>query len=230
MISAAFTATGLGMLVAQGMSWAMLGVTLLFGACSIVLARKMKAQPANHVQKIAPAVAIISEHEIFVDRYPYKHATIFGRQATISADRITSLFSSPGEAAFVLDSKEVIFLAPDQKENLNAFAQKNGIASHPFPDIWGILAEPFLDTEYTEADCLRDYAVLEKLGFDQTEVKSLRRKISFTMQALTFGTWEWRFYSTDDLLRAYAAINRYRFTKSFYWQVMEVALRPYRSS
>lgn len=50
------------------------------------------------------------------------------------------------------------------------------------------------------------------------------------MHSLTFSTWEWRFYSTDYLLRAYATINPLRFTKKFYWQVMEVALRPYHLS
>ena len=50
------------------------------------------------------------------------------------------------------------------------------------------------------------------------------------MYRLTFATWEWRFYSTDDLLRAYAPINPLRFTKIFYRQVMEIALRPYHLS
>lgn len=230
LISTVFTFIGVGVLIAQGMSWAALCFTLFFAACSIVLARALKEQPANQEQKFAPAASEIFEHEIAIARYPYKHATVYGSLVKIPANRITGLFSSPGEAAFILDSKEVIFLAPEQKEHLNAFAQRNGITSLNAPDIWGLLSEPFLDTEYTEADRLRDYQTLGKLGFSQAEVKKLRRKIFFTMHSLTFATWEWRFYSTDDLLRAYATINPFRFTKKFYWQVMEVALRPYHLS
>ena len=77
---------------------------------------------------------------------------------------------------------------------------------------------------------MRGYATLEGLGFSPSEVKRLRRNIRFTMYRLTFATWEWRFYSTDDLLRAYAVISPLRFTNKFYWQVMEIALRPYHLS
>ena len=229
-ICIAFVAVGTFLLAANGFNWQLLAVVLFFGAGSIILIHAVTSKQVSFVEKFAPAVSEIFATQISVSRYPYKYATIYGKQVVIPAGRITSVFSSPGEAAFILDGREIIFLAPEQKEAISTFAENNNIQTHSFPDIWGMLSDPFLDTEYTEEDRLRDYATLEKLGFSQSEVKRLRRKIRFTMYNLTFRTWEWRFYSTDDLLRAYASINPIWFTKTFYWQVMEVALRPYHLS
>jgi hypothetical protein len=58
----------------------------------------------------------------------------------------------------------------------------------------------------------------------------LREEIGPTMMARTVATWEWGFYTTQDVLRTVAMLAPARLDAAFYAHIMEVALRPYRSA
>src|SRR5262245_25129440 len=68
-------------------------------------------------------------------------------------------------------------------------------------DAWGALCEPFLDTELSEES---DRAILARLkdnGFEEDEVKQIRKRISSGLYAATVLSWEWQYYGLNDVRR-----------------------------
>ena len=178
-------------------------------------------------RRLAQLDVEVHESTIELSSYPYEHSSLYGHRVSIAPSRISCVFNAISEVAFVLDDREVIFLPRDRKESFAAFVRTHRIPDHEVEEVWIILAEPYLDREYTKDDELRDYQRLGRLGVPRDEVERLRKRIGRTMLAATFYTWEWILYSTQDVLRIVAVSNPRRFTRAFYWLVMEVALRPY---
>ncbi len=180
--------------------------------------------------------AEIREGGIQIVRYPFRHSSVYPGNLLIPTSRITSVFSSY-DVAFVLDGKEVMFLPRALKEPFREFATTNGIRDPKILEVWSILTNEYLDTEYTAQDKARDYRWLAELGFGEDEVRSLKAPIRVTMLAATFYTMEWGGYTTQDVLRIFALsdgrrigslpIVGRRFDSNVYWRVMEAALRPY---
>jgi predicted metal-dependent HD superfamily phosphohydrolase len=171
----------------------------------------------------------VRETELFVASYPFAHASVFPGKAAVPAARITAIFCSISDAAFVLDGKEIVFLPRQCKPGLDAFASRHCIPSPNIREVWSDLAEPYLDTEYSAEQEARDFQSLTERGYDRKEVRALRRHIAPTMLTATWFTFEWGLYTTQDVLRAFAIISPQQLTEQFYWNVMEVALRPYRN-
>ena len=181
--------------------------------------------------------AEIRDGGVYVARYPFSHASVFPGDVFIPAARITSVFSSY-DAAYVLDGNEVIFLPRALKEPFLEFAAANGIRDPKLPEVWALLTNEYLDTEYTAEDKTRDLRRLAELGFSEDEVRRLKAPIKTRMFIATFYTMEWGGYTTQDVLRILALSDGRRMgafpmiwwpvlDAAFYWQIMEVALRPY---
>jgi predicted metal-dependent HD superfamily phosphohydrolase len=171
----------------------------------------------------------VREAELSVASYPFMHASVFPGKVVVPAARVTAIFCSISDAAFVLDGKEIVFLPRQCKPGLEAFASRHCIPSPKIHEVWSDLAEPYIDTEYSAEQEARDFQSLTERGYDRKEVRALRRHIAPTMLAATWFTFEWGFYTTQDILRAFAIISPQQFTEQFYENVMEVALRPYRN-
>ena len=171
----------------------------------------------------------VREAELFVASYPFAHASVFPGRAVVPAARVTAIFCSISDAAFVLDGKEIVFLPKQCKPGLDAFASRHCIPSPNIREVWSDLAEPYIDTEYSAEQEASDFQSLTERGYDREEVRALRRQIAPTMWTATLFTFEWGFYTTQDVLRAFAIISPQQFTEQFYRNVMEVALRLYRN-
>jgi hypothetical protein len=182
-------------------------------------------QPGERVLETIRAE--IGAHAIRFQSYPYRYASVYGGGVEIPAARITCVFSSIPEVAFVLDKREIIFLERAQNVHFQAFAAAHQIPSYKITEVWMVLADAYLDQQYTESDLKRDYRRLDELGYAREEVDSLRARIRATMLNVTYYTLEWGMYTTKDVLQGFAVLNRSGFTREFYWWVMEVALRPY---
>lgn len=200
---------------------------VFFGLCSIILLLVTVTGRRSGPRPLKPIVAAILPDAVEIRQYPFSHSTIYGRPATIPASRISCLFNSIGDVAFVLDQREVIFLPREMKESFAAFAEAHGIPDHKLEEAWMLLADPYIDQPYEEADEVRDDRRLADLGIPAEEVKRLRQRIGPTMLRATAITWEWGLYTTQDVLHTFAVLNPLRFTREFYWAVMEVALRAY---
>jgi len=169
----------------------------------------------------------VRDGEIVIFSYPFLHASLFPGNVSIPVSRVTAIFHSSSDAAFVLDGKEVVFLLKQWKPALQAFAQFHHIPSPRVREVWSDLAEPYIDRQYTSEQEARDFHSLAERGFEADEVRALRQRIAGTMLTATLFTFEWGGYTTQDVLRATAMVSKKDFTREFYWEVMEVALRPY---
>jgi predicted metal-dependent HD superfamily phosphohydrolase len=191
-----------------------------FGGKSTVPSRRTAPQlgwPAGEVR----------DAEIFIAEYPFAHASVFPGGVVVPAARVTAIFDSITDAAFVLDGNEIVFLPKGCKADLQALASRQGIPCPRIYEVWSRLAAPYLDTEYSAEEEARDFQSLAERGYDSKEVQELRRLIQSTMLAATWFTFEWGFYTTQDVLRAVALLSPRELTAELYRTIMEVALRPY---
>jgi len=181
-----------------------------------------------HVPRLSWPQCEVRDEEIVISSYPFAYSSVFPGNVRIPVTRLTAIFHSISDAAFVLDGKEIIFLQKELKPALEAFAERHHIPSPPIQEVWSDLAEPYIDQPYTSEQEAKDFQSLAERGFEAKEVRTLRRRIANTMVAATFFTFEWVLYTTQDVLRAFALMSPKEFTDELYWEMMEVALRPYR--
>src|SRR5262245_11833116 len=66
-------------------------------------------------------------------------------------------------------------------------------------DAWGALCEPYLDTELSEESDRAILAALKDNGFEEAEVKQIRKRISSGLFAITVLSWEWQYYGLGDV-------------------------------
>lgn len=168
----------------------------------------------------------VEEGALHVVRYPYAPASVAPGGVRLGPERITAVYGSWGPAV-VLDGREVVFLPVSQREALARFAERHGLARPRIPDVWALLAEPFIDQPYTAEDEARDGARLAELGFSGEEVRALRREVGPLMLTATLYTMEWGGYSAEDVLRAWAVLRPGALTAERYAWLMRIALRPY---
>lgn len=89
-----------------------------------------------------------------------------------------------------------------QARELAGWAERHGVAFVRRVDVWSLLLEPFLDTEFSATDQARTLQVLHANGMDANQVEELRREVERPMLALTALTWEWCHYGLFDVLAA----------------------------
>jgi predicted metal-dependent HD superfamily phosphohydrolase len=186
------------------------------------------ATPRREATQVGWPEGEVRDAQIFIASYPFVQAAVFPGGVAIPASRVTAIFDSITDAAFVLDGNEIIFLRKQNKSDLQAFASRHNIPCPNIHEVWSVIAAPYLDTAYSAEEEGTHFQSLAERGYEATEVRALRRDIGSTMLAATWFTFEWGLYTTQDVLRAFAVISPREFTEELYWKVMEVALRPYR--
>jgi predicted metal-dependent HD superfamily phosphohydrolase len=96
-------------------------------------------------------------------------------------------------------------------------------------DAWGLLCEPYLDTELSKEDDERNFAALKENGFEEAEVKQIRSRISFGLTTATCLTWEWQYYGLADVRRHTGIFRRLRHgRREFERWTSEITSRPWK--
>ncbi|QHT71252.1 hypothetical protein GXP67_33665 [Rhodocytophaga rosea] len=140
----------------------------------------------------------------------------------ISKEKITEINLNTFPPSFVLDDKEVIFVAYDGKAQLEHFGLKNNINIVERFDIWEHINQPFLDTEFDLAEKADTLNPLAKNGVSEEETIAIRKKIKSVMNA-NFFAWEWIYLGQFDYLMWAKPLT----VETYAWS-MEIALRNYR--
>ena len=162
----------------------------------------------------------IGDNEIlFPEGYYLKQSTV-DKEGRIPASCIDELWTSPCPLAIVINGNEVIYLNYE-KDELLAFAERNGIPVSDRVDIWSLICEPYLDTEFQPEEQEQTMQLLADNGVPAEEVLSIRNKIKWTMNAAGYSSMEWVYLGQYDYLH-YA-----RRTATRYWWTMEIALRNF---
>ena len=117
-----------------------------------------------------------------------------------------------------------------------SFYERNKISQCDVTDVWGIINEPFLDTEHDDEFIEWQYAKLEKCGISREDCECLRQEVSERMFAYNFDSmlWEWVHLGLCDVLWASIGIlsgDKFRLPLSdfeeFYWRAINIALKGF---
>ncbi len=135
-----------------------------------------------------------------------------------------------------LHSGEILFISAENKKAFSVACLRYKIPIVQRQDVWGYLLEPFLDTEFSDADQLRTLEQLQELNFTESEIKQIRKRVGKRMFAFNFHLWEWVHLGLMDLFSAYGLTSnrRMRFFNllwrpkaktKLYWWAMDIANR-----
>lgn len=109
-----------------------------------------------------------------------------------------------------------VMLPHGARDSVDAAAPGAEVPLVDWPDTWGHLLEPFVDTDY---DIVRDRfeSELRGWGFSAREIRSIRRRLSVRMTLLTILTWEWGGYHQSDVISTWGMFRVPPLVVSRWW-------------
>lgn len=168
---------------------------------------------------------IFEENAFFIFRYPFEPSVAFGRDTFIARElKDVDIKAYPPNIHI---GDELIFIHAGKREELEKFANRNGIQIVQRPVIWDWILEPFLDTEFTKETEIQFFKNLAEFGLSEEDVNGIRSEVSEQMIKYNFDSmlWEWASLGALDVLNAIRPIyNEVQFD-AFYKRVMQIALR-----
>lgn len=157
--------------------------------------------------------------------YPFAPASVRpGGRAAAEAIAEVDLEGAP--PAVLTTEGEWLFLPASQREELGAFVERHGLRVVQREDVWMLLLEPFLDTEFSEEIQAKTMQRLAALGLSASEVARIRGQVERQMLTYTAITWEWMYYGLFDVLQAMATFGSRQKFGDFYREAMRLALLP----
>ena len=170
-------------------------------------------------------------------KYSYPPSSVYpSRLVDWHEVREVCTFGAPPEIR--LDSGEILFFPAAYKDEIAKVAMEKGIPNTRSIDIWALVLEPFLDTQFNHGHKKQTLRTLMANGVSTFECFRLRLVLKRTMFAYNIksGLWEWCHLGLSDVLDARLGIGvgkavpislrlgPIRFA-SFYWYAMKVANR-----
>lgn len=135
--------------------------------------------------------------------YPFFPATVFP-SATIAWEQVDDIdLLAPPPTVRV--GAELLMVSAVHRDELAGYAARHRIPVAARHDrLWGGILEPFLDTEFTEADLQRTMSRLGAAGLGPGQVAELRDRFGPAMWMYNFAIprWEWVHLGLFDLLAA----------------------------
>ena len=166
--------------------------------------------------------------------YPYPPASVYPN-GTIAYEQIAEV--EPIFGHIRTKDREILFVAARFRESLQTIAAEHNIPIVSRHDVWSLILEPFLDTEFDDEQKERTLQILEECGVSREEVQSWRSSLQFCMYNYNFvsGLWEWGYLGLTDVLDARLGklsgfccrLSRRKY-REFYFQAMELAFRGKR--
>jgi hypothetical protein len=88
---------------------------------------------------------------ILTQGYYFRHSSIYKSQR-IKACQISEVTLNTSPPSIVINNNEVIFLGYEDLDQLREFSERNSLEESERVDIWELLNQPFLDTEFSEEE------------------------------------------------------------------------------
>ncbi|MBX7220604.1 MAG: hypothetical protein K1Y36_11710 [Blastocatellia bacterium] len=175
----------------------------------------------------------VNDDGIRFSDYPFSPASI-SPSGCLGFEQITALDVTGAPPEIRTKAGEILFVSAEQKELLTATARHYKLPAQRFLDVWSLLLDPFLDTEFTPEQTEQTIGRLAETGISREETQTIRARVEKTMLAYNFasGLWEWGHLGLFDLLQAHRGhLSGWGFRLSsqgfheFYWWAQEIALR-----
>lgn len=146
---------------------------------------------------------------IAISNYPFRACTL-SRNFSLNPADIREVRSKRWPLEVVLASGEIIFLDTAHAASLELFSRVHALPQRYREDVWSLLCEPFLDTEFDAQHQERSLQSLAAAGFTPKEVDAIRQKIRAKMLLLNLYAMEWVHLSHYDVLTAHGAKSRFQ--------------------
>ncbi len=135
--------------------------------------------------------------------------------------------------AIITKQEEILFIPRTQIELLVEFTDQHKIHKDDTIDVWSLILDPFLDTEFSAESTENTIRLIESLGIVRKETLAFRKQLEKPMLLHTMLTWEWQHYGFYDLLTVMKKhyqikmmFNRQKKWLAFYQHAITVALTP----
>jgi hypothetical protein len=164
-------------------------------------------------------------------RYPFPPASIYPHGRLVYSS-VRDVDPDAGPPEVRTHQGETLFISAEHATEFRTAIAEAQLAVVRRVDVWDLLLEPFLDTEFTADDQERTMATLQRLGISRLEVSEIRRSVQNSMLAYNGMLWDWVHLGLFDLLIAtrwpiaWAGFVHRLFPKRygrFYWRAMELA-------
>ena len=121
-------------------------------------------------------------------------------------------------------SGEILFVAAVLEKELQRAAHVNSIPIVRRLDVWALILEPFLDTEFSEEHQRQTLDQLNRAGLTDKQVEEIRRRVGAPVGVLNYMfLWNWCYlglYDVLDIMQAALEPVEYR---DFYAEAMRIA-------
>lgn len=166
------------------------------------------------------------DDQLIFEDYPFSCASIY-KSLRLSAKDIESILPTRAPPEVWLNSGEIVFVSAESKEDLISFADQFSIRLEDRLDVWSLLTEECLDTEFSPEEQKRTLDLLAECGIPNAETSRIRSRIGKRLLAANSLWWEWIHLGQYDMLTAnqgvFSVLTK-RF-KKLYWDSMEIARR-----
>ncbi len=228
LVSLSFVALFIFSWIEDGFSWSTLGGLLFFSICLLVALfeeRLAKWNKKRLLQRLKASQCVLeSDRIIFPKGYPFRQGYLKNKKE-LRYKKINEFRLNTNPMSVVINENEIIFLVGAHRDDCEAVAKREGIPIVVKVDVWSLICDDFLDTEFDEDYIEKAYKQLADNGLSKEEVDDIRSKIKTRMMAQTFLSLEWQYYGQYDVLTQLQPITEQR-----YWWTMEIALREDRNT
>lgn len=175
----------------------------------------------------------IEKDGIYFEQYDFPGVTVYPK-GFIKYEEISEFIENIMPPIIRTRYDDIIFVSSTIKEELKESLIKNGVKVVKRNDLWSLILEEFLDTEFTEKDRELCYKILEENEVERIECDSIRKNIKDMMLSYNFesGLWDWTYLGLYDLLSAANGIlvnKKYKLKDkefiSFYKEAVKLALK-----
>lgn len=178
-------------------------------------------------------MVIFAPGKIEFSSYPYSAASIYP-SGVVAADEIADAGISCAPPEIRLKKGETLFVPAADRQELRNWCEKNAVPLIDRFDVWGLLLDPFLDTEFSPEQQEQTLQLLRLSDISPAEAAAIRARVEPAMISYNFDSmlWDWVHLGLTDILDAYSgklAGPMHRLSPSkyqeFYTYAMEIASR-----
>lgn len=174
--------------------------------------------------------SVIRENTIWIENYPFEPSNVYPSRE-IHVPEINEIHLDCYPLTLKIE-KELIFISRNLLEDLKNFATQNDIPIKTRTANWNWITEPYLDTEFDQAQKEKTIELLISNGISAAEIEELRTEIADQMYKYNFDTmlWEWGILGLYDVLIAMQPKYSKSEFEQFYWKAMEIEQRTIKNA
>ena len=161
----------------------------------------------------------ITEDGFTFGRYQFPFGAMKGRY-TLHFAEVDEIHLNTLPVTALVNGNELIFLIGLGKDSIREAAERNSIPITEPLDVWELIGEEFLDTEYDDEHKERTFLKLAQAGLPKEEVQGIRKRLRLRMLLWTYHSMEWIYCGQYDMLNVMGLLRA-----RAYWWSMEIALR-----